>query len=46
MNEILTVRAPKDLKNDILKASKENGITMNAQVLVILKNWLDAERKK
>ncbi len=39
--KVMTVRAPDEMQEKLLRKSKEIGITRNALILLILKQWLD-----
>lgn len=44
--QIMTIRAPDELKNKLSSKAKELGITRNALVLVILNEWINPDNKK
>ncbi len=44
--KVMTVRAPDEMQEKLSRKSKEIGITRNALVLLILKQWLDREKMR
>ena len=44
--EKITVRVPKDLKEQITTEAKKQGLTMNALVLSILWAWIKQNKEK
>ena len=44
MTDIMTVRAPEEMQNELKHIACQWGITRNALVLQILRDWLDARK--